>query len=135
VTKDTWQPGEENVFFGSAVLMSLTVNTFIAGGITENITENTHSKGVILVDNACLRFFSLGNTGQVGIRNNCAECKVAVVSILGGVVGQSGSIILPGTLQRPAPAEVKKFRVNKYDQVTIPIARQSQEIIGEEPCQ
>lgn len=62
---------------------------------------------------ACVSFFAAG-IGQVGIRNNCPECKVAVVMWSG--VG------------------VYNYRVTGYGQIVVPTVSSHGQLIGEQPC-
>jgi hypothetical protein len=61
----------------------------------------------------CISFFAAG-IGQVGIRNNCADCMIAVVMWSG--VG------------------VYHYRVPGYGQIIVQTASNNGQLIGEQPC-
>ncbi len=67
----------------------------------------------------CCRFFSVGQITKVGLRNTCADCKVAVINfIFGG--GRS---------------EIRKFKVQGKSNIEVDISgTQMTEIIDEEDC-
>lgn len=83
-------------------------NTVTAAQVTDDAELRT-SKTL-----ACLSFFSAG-ISQVGIRNNCSECKVAVVN------------------WQPQVG-IRKYKVQGYSQIVINIEAQSGQLIGEDPC-
>jgi hypothetical protein len=62
----------------------------------------------------CISMFFLGSFRVVGLRNYCAECKVAVIMWTG--VGE------------------RLHRVNGYSSITIDIPSSNGQIIGENPC-
>lgn len=62
---------------------------------------------------ACLSFFAAG-IAKVGIRNNCAECKVAVVMWSG--IG------------------VYNYKVPGYGQIVVSTVSSNGQLIGEQPC-
>ena len=62
----------------------------------------------------CLSFFSAG-IGRLGIRNNCSECKKAVVMWNQGV-------------------GIRLYRVNGHNQIIVNILAQHGQLIGEDPC-
>lgn len=61
----------------------------------------------------CVAFFAAG-INRVGIRNNCTECKIAVVMWAG--VG------------------VYNYKVPAYGQIIVPMASNNGQLIGEQPC-
>ncbi|MEX3932088.1 hypothetical protein AB4Y32_09805 [Paraburkholderia phymatum] len=62
---------------------------------------------------ACISFFP-ADIGYLGIRNNCAECKVAVVSW--------------------SDAGVYTYKVSGYDQIVVELVSGTGQLIGEQPC-
>jgi hypothetical protein len=63
----------------------------------------------------CVLFYSVGNPSLIGLRNNCADCRVAVVQWAGGG--------FPWT-----------YRVPGYSQITISMQSDQGDLIGENPC-
>ena len=75
---------------------------------------------------ACVRFFALASNDKVGLRNNCDQCKVAVIN---------DTVFDPfpqpaGTLSNKR----RKERVEAHSDREVQRANRSSEIIGEEPC-
>lgn len=67
----------------------------------------------------CLRYFHTGKNGEVGVRNNCGECKVAVI-VFRSFTGKS---------------EIKRFKVEGHSETKVPVKGWKEtELIGEEPC-
>ncbi len=67
----------------------------------------------------CLKYFATGKDKEVGIRNNCNECKTAVV-IFRYTNGKS---------------EIKRFDVPAFSEIKVDITGANEtELIGEEPC-
>lgn len=62
----------------------------------------------------CCNFFSVGSISQLGIRNSCAQCRIAVVSWAG--------------------AGIYRYRVPGYSEIIIDFASTSGSLIGEDPC-
>lgn len=84
--------------------------------ITKNTVSSTslHPASPESATLQCLSFFAAG-IGKVGIRNNCSECKMAVVNWLPN-------------------AGIRKYRVSGYNQIVIDTADQTGLLIGEDPC-
>ena len=68
------------------------------------------------LESKCFIFYSLNKTDKVGLRNNCEECKVAVINTINA--GKS---------------EIKKYRVEAKSQIEINTA-QTQQILDDEKC-
>jgi hypothetical protein len=62
----------------------------------------------------CITFFAAG-LGKLGIRNNCSECKTAVVSWTPRV-------------------GVRRYKVEAYKEIIVNQEDQTGQLIGEEPC-
>lgn len=88
-----------------------------AGDIAPTVTRSAISYGLIAPTDEmrlpCISFFAAG-VGRVGMRNNCPECKKAVVMWSG--VG------------------VYRYRVNGFSEIVVDIASNNGQLIGEEPC-
>lgn len=63
----------------------------------------------------CLSFFAV-QIGSVGIRNNCAQCHVAVVS------------------WSPNRPHISKYKVSPFSQIVVNVEDQTGQLIGEDPC-
>lgn len=66
---------------------------------------------------ACISLFLAGL--QIGIRNNCPQCKMAVMSWLNGTTGAT---------------TISRYRVTGNNQIIIPAEGISSQLIGEDPC-
>jgi hypothetical protein len=71
------------------------------------------------VTGGCCSYFPTGNAATAGLRNNCPQCKVAVINF----------IYLNGT------SEIREFRVEGYSHIVVDISgTQMTQIIGDNPC-
>lgn len=83
------------------------INTFKDGDLTIEYEND-------LKELNCLKFYSTGEIGKIGIRNNCSDCQNAVVNWIG--VG------------------IKKYKVPGYDNIVINVESNNGKLLGEEPC-
>jgi len=81
--------------------------------VTTNPADNINVAAQVGQD--CLRFFA-ASLGKVGIRNNCDQCKKAVVA------------------WSPNEPHVSKYTVQAYSQIIITLEDQTGQLIGEDPC-
>lgn len=82
--------------------------------VSDDISENFEIQISMDLPPQCVSFFNAGR-GRVGIRNNCGECKIAVVHWTPTV----------GT---------RYYRINGFGQIIINQESQFGELIGENPC-
>ena len=77
----------------------------------------------------CLRFYQAGVPLKFGVRNNCNECKVAVIN----VTARHSNCTSCGTEIRSG---IKRTEVEAYKEQLIgfPEGLMAAEMIGEEPC-
>lgn len=68
------------------------------------------------LDSKCFIFYSTGTTTKVGLRNNCDDCKVAVIN----------------TINR-GKSTIEKHRVEGKSQIEIPTA-ETRQILDDESC-
>jgi hypothetical protein len=76
-----------------------------------NVSEERKSGEEVL---PCITFFAAPGM-KLGIRNGCAQCKVAVVSWVPAV-------------------GIRRYRVEAYSQIIVDILDQTGQLIGEDPC-
>lgn len=105
---------------GSWEYLGIDCGTKIEKKVTAKSTKQSETRIVRYSDAdsvavlPCISFFSTGNPSQVGMINNCSDCKIVIVNWAG--IG------------------LREYRLNGYQSTVIPLLSYHGQMVGERPC-